>query len=147
MKKTMWGQRLPALLLALVLCLSLLPTVALADDGDFTIENGVLIKYNGPGGAVVIPDGVTVIGEAAFLGCKDITSVTIPDGVTEIGRSAFNGCPNMTNVTIPDSVTEIGWRAFYNCQNLVEVTIPRGVTRIGDEIFDFCTRLDRKSVV
>ena len=141
MKKTMWGQRLPALLLALVLCLSLLPTVALADDGDFTIENGVLIKYNGPGGAVVIPDGVTVIGEAAFLGCKDITSVTIPDGVTEIGRSAFNGCPNMTNVTIPDSVTEIGWRAFYNCQNLVEVTIPRGVTRIGDEIFDFCTRL------
>ena len=141
MKKTMWGQRLPALLLALVLCLSLLPTVALADDGDFTIENGVLIKYNGPGGAVVIPDGVTKIGESAFLGCKDITSVTIPDGVTEIGESAFNYCPNMTNVTIPDSVTEIGWRAFYNCQNLVEVTIPRGVTRIGDEIFDFCTRL------
>ena len=141
MKKTMWGQRLPALLLALVLCLSLLPAAALADDGDFTIENGVLIKYNGPGGAVVIPDGVTVIGESAFLSRTDITSVTIPDGVTEIGRSAFNYCRDMTNVTIPDSVTEIGWRAFYNCQNLVEVTIPRGVTRIGDEIFDYCTRL------
>ena len=141
MKKTMWGQRLPALLLALVLCLSLLPAAALADDGDFTIENGVLIKYNGPGGAVVIPDGVTVIGESAFLSRTDITSVTIPDGVTEIGRSAFNYCRDMTNVTIPDSVTEIGWRAFYNCQNLVEVTIPRVVTRIGDEIFDYCTRL------
>ena len=30
MKKTMWGQRLPALLLALVLCLSLLPSQVLA---------------------------------------------------------------------------------------------------------------------
>lgn len=33
---------------------------------DFEIINGVLNKYNGPGGDVVIPDGVTHIGDEAF---------------------------------------------------------------------------------
>ena len=33
---------------------------------DFIIENGVLIKYKGSEEAVVIPNGVTEIGEGAF---------------------------------------------------------------------------------
>ena len=33
---------------------------------DFVIENGVLEKYTGPGGDVVIPEGVTSIGDSAF---------------------------------------------------------------------------------
>ena len=33
---------------------------------DFIIENGVLTKYVGLGGDIVIPDGVTAIGTGAF---------------------------------------------------------------------------------
>lgn len=33
---------------------------------EFEIENGVLTKYNGPGGDVTIPDGVVGIGAYAF---------------------------------------------------------------------------------
>ena len=40
---------------------------------DFVIENGVLTKYNGPGGDVTIPEGVTEIGSSAFDGCKKLT--------------------------------------------------------------------------
>ena len=40
---------------------------------DFVIENGVLTKYNGPGGDVTIPEGVTEIGGSAFDGCKKLT--------------------------------------------------------------------------
>ena len=36
---------------------------------DFVIENGVLKEYNGPGGVVVIPEGVTEIDGGAFRGC------------------------------------------------------------------------------
>ena len=62
---------------------------------EFVIENGVLTKYNGPGGDVVIPAGVTEIGERAFYGCTDLTGITVPDSVTRIGereslRTAFN---------------------------------------------------------
>ena len=57
--------------------------------------------------AVVIEDGVTNIGEDAFCGYKNLTSVTIPDSVTSIGSSAFDGCTGLTSVIIPDSVTSI----------------------------------------
>ena len=103
--------RVVSLLLALVLCLGL-ATPAFAVEGDFTVKDGVLTKYNGPGGDVTIPDGVTEIGRYAFYACNDLTSVTIPDGVTSIAPSAFRDCGSLTGVTIPDSVESIGYDAF-----------------------------------
>ena len=38
----------------------------MSNANDFVIEQGVLTKYTGPGGDVVIPDGVTEIGYQAF---------------------------------------------------------------------------------
>ncbi len=86
---------------------------------DFQIdEEGCLTKYSGPGGDVVIPDGVTSIGGSAFSECSSLTSITLPDGVTSIGNSAFYGCSSLTSITIPDSVTSIGWGAFNDCESL-----------------------------
>ena len=62
---------------------------------------------------VNIGNAVTSIGNNAFFGCGDLTSVTIPGGVTSIGDGAFSGCSGLTSVTIPDSVTSIGNWAFY----------------------------------
>lgn len=38
---------------------------------------------------VIIPEGVTHIGNAAFEWCENLASVIIPQGVTEIGNGAF----------------------------------------------------------
>ena len=51
--------------------------------------------------AVVLSDGVTGIGSAAFDGCTGLTSVTIPNSVTKIGRGAFRGCTGLTSMTLP----------------------------------------------
>ena len=72
---------------------------------------------------LVIPDGVTSIGEEAFSYCSGLTSVNIPSTVTSIGRSAFYICRTLTSVTIPDSVTSIGQYAFAYCVNLASVTV------------------------
>ena len=136
-----------ALLLSIVLCLGLLALPALAEEEEFEIdENGVLVKYNGSGGAVTIPDGVTAIGDDAFRECQDLTSVKIPNSVTVIGNNAFYWCSNLANVTIPNSVTKIGQSAFIFCDSLTSMTIPSSVTSIAASPFPGCTGLTTLTV-
>ena len=74
----------------------------------------------------VIPDGsdgVTSIGDYAFSGCTDLTSIEIPSSVTSIGGSAFVNCSSLTSIEIPASVTDIGDRAFNSCTSLASVII------------------------
>lgn len=90
---------------------------------------------------VTIPASVTSIGHSAFAGCSLLFSVTIPEGVTTIGGGAFGGCSRLTSVTIPGSVTTIGNGAFGGCSGLTSVTIREGVTSIGDGAFSECHNL------
>ena len=113
----------------------------MGNTSDFTIENGILTAYNGPGGVVIIPEGVISIGNWSFGRCKELLEIIIPDGVTCIGRGAFELCENMKNVTIPETVTSIGRSAFSCCRSLTKVTIPISVTDFGDEAFAYCNNL------
>ena len=89
----------------------------------------------------IIPNGVTSIGEGAFAGCIDMTSITIPNSVTIMCDFAFEGCSRLTSVTIPNSVTSIGGYTFRGCYSLTSVTIPDSVTSIGEEAFYGCSGL------
>ena len=84
---------------------------------------------------------VTEIGESAFNGCYNLTSISIPDGVTTIGNDAFGNCSSLTTINIPDGVTSIGRHAFMDCRSLTSITIPEGVTRISYAMFENCSSL------
>ncbi len=92
-------------------------------------------------GSFTIPNSVTCIGDEAFLGCAELTSVTIPNSVTCIGDSMFTYCAELTSVTIPDSITSIGNEAFWGCAKLTSITIPDSVTSIGNYAFVGCGNL------
>ena len=69
------------------------------------IKDGVARRCRPWATTITIPEGVTSIGEYAFLNCSGLTSVTIPEGVTSIGEYAFRGCTGLTSVTIGNGVT------------------------------------------
>ena len=103
----------------------------------FNKECTTLMCYPaGKSAEYAIPASVTSIGNGAFSGCTNLTSINIPDSVTSIGNSAFYGCTNLTSINIPDSVTSIGNYAFYDCDNLTSVNIPDSVTSIGGYVFN-----------
>ena len=102
-------------------------------DGTKVIAEGAFYGYDELV-SVTIPDSITEISDAAFLG-TGLRSVTIPDSVTRIGDDAFSQCADLTSVTIPDSVTSIGSFAFYLCAALADIPIPDNVTYVGFSTF------------
>lgn len=143
-----------ALALVLALAMTLLPTVAIGSaDSDFTIENGTLTKYTGPGGDVVIPEGVTAIKKWAFIGRANLTSVTIPASVTSISGNPFPLCSSLQTISVAEGNTRyiIQDGALLNREGteLIAVpgtregtyTVPEGVSTIADAAFEGCAGL------
>jgi len=60
---------------------------------------------------------------------------TIPNGVAIIGTAAFAGCTNVTSVTIPDSVTRIGFHAFADCTCLTKIYFNGNAPNIDPDVF------------
>lgn len=114
---------------------------------------------------MIIPSGVTGIGNYAFNYCTGLKSINIGKNVEKIGKSAFEGCGKLESIVIPDKVTRIekdsfrycrglktvnfssgvttvGEYAFYGCDGVQSVLIPSSVTSIGSYAFDGCSKLD-----
>jgi hypothetical protein len=54
-------------------------------------------------------------GPVFNYGNRSVTSVVIPEGVTSIGDNAFTDAYNLLTITIPNSVTYFGVHMKYNC--------------------------------
>lgn len=59
-----------------------------------------------------------------------ITSVTAEEGITSIGDHAFMYCSGLTCVRLPDSVERIGYEAFERCDCLFDLDLPAGLTSL-----------------
>jgi uncharacterized repeat protein (TIGR02543 family) len=114
-------------------------TVSCSGSGSVDITDNVVTFGRDCAGAVVIPAGVTSIGDSAFSGASSLTSITIPASVITIEDWAFRNTSSLASVTFePNSqLTSIGNYAFrsVNGNVLTSFTIPARVTSIGEEAF------------
>ncbi len=102
----------------------------------------MIVQYPaGKAGSYSIPNAVTNIGSAAFIGCRFLTGVAIPDAAVNIGIKAFFRCDRLTSVIIPDRVRLIDITAFDGCSRLVSMLVGSGVTDIGSGAFSECNAL------
>lgn len=187
MKWKLWGPLLGGFLLC---ALCLLPAPASAEGGSFDngftwdLTDGVL-TITGTGAmpdfpkeqppwrsycdnitSAVVSDGVTTIGNYAFIFCNKLTLTSLPSGVTTIGlgafamcvsletmdlsectrltkidSSAFMDCVSLRQVELPAGLETIGGNAFYGCVSLESVTLPASVKEVGEGAFWHCSQL------
>lgn len=139
----------------LLATLILLNTVIYGQNGsDFEIEGTVLMKYNGNEKKVIIPEGVTSIGDKAFIRCTDLTSITIPASITDMRSDTFDECEKLTEIIVNDRNTTFSsiegvlydktkTVLFLYPQGKQEQTyvIPSGVKNIFRKAFNNCKSL------
>ena len=92
---------------------------------------------------VIIEEGVLSIGNYAFYGCSNLSSVTMKD-VQTIGNRAFARCVSLESVDICEGMTTIKAYAFYNCTLLESLYIPTSVKTIETKAFEGITFLDAR---
>lgn len=115
------------------------------------LNTGAALYYGG--GKItdlVIPDGVTKIGDYTLANC-DLNSITIPESVVAIGDYAFQGNCSIRNATVTAfaaykipkssllSVTVTGGEltdgVFYDCPVLESVVLANGIQAISNYAF------------
>ena len=77
-----------------------------------------------------------------FVNDVEVTDLVIPNGVTSIGQYALYNCSGLTSVTIGNSVISIGKGAFQNCSGLTSVILGTSVKVIEEYVFDDCTAIE-----
>ena len=88
-------------------------------EGDFLIEDGVLLSFSGSSSIVTIPDEVFYIADYAFKDNTKITKVLLHDDVRVIGNEAFYGCTSLKTVSGGDGVASVGAYAFHGTPFIV----------------------------
>lgn len=121
---------------------------------------------------IILPNGLTYIGNDAFYNCYNLASVNLPNTIalicsgafantalTEIkipegvryighagalgsGRGVFQDCTNLKSVKLPESLFSIGMDSFSGCSSLVDISLPKSLNMICSSAFYDCYSLE-----
>ncbi len=101
-------------------------------------------------GDIVVPQQVTYngrvynissVGDNAFVGCDELTSVQLPPTVTAVSACAFLGCTALRSVNMPKGMLTVTNAAFSACTSLQHISLPRHQESVNDMTFYCCASL------
>jgi len=87
------------------------------NEGDVTIPAEVADNADGSTGTYA----VSKVGNGGSVCDDKISSIIFSEGIKSIGQSAFWGKVQLTSLTLPATLTEIGGYAFGNCTGLTVI--------------------------
>lgn len=92
------------------------------DEGEY-----YLISYIGDSDTIIFPEDINGnsygIYGFVFRFREDIKSIKMSDGITSVGENAFIGCTGLTELTIGKNVTGVGPGAFSGCVGVETLTL------------------------
>lgn len=111
------------------------------EDGALNLGR-VLYSYKGNLKEIVIPEGISLIEDGAFLGYEALETLTLGYDVEEIGEFAFQNCVNLKTVNVNDALGVIEAGAFKGCTSLKGMDFSKAtLATIGYQAFMGCTSL------
>ena len=92
-------------------------------------------------GSLIIPEGVTWIGDLAFLECVNLTGIlSLPSTLRGISYMAFEGCKFTCELLLPQNLNSLGFSAFRGCRGLYgNLILPEGLSEIEESVFSGCS--------
>ncbi len=110
-------------------------------DGPLSLGR-ILYSYKGAVKDMVIPEGVSIIEDYAFLGCESMETLELGYDVEEIGLYAFQNCVNLKSVKVNDAMGLVSAGAFKGCSALQSIDFSEStLAMVGYEAFADCTSL------
>ena len=89
--------------------------------------------------SVVLPEGITSIGDRAFANSSSLASLTVSNDKcstdSAISTASIDDCNDAVVAVLPSTVTSIGAQAFSSCAAIKDLDIPSSVQSIGNDAF------------
>lgn len=100
--------------------------------------NGKILKN------VIISEGITKIGDYAFVDCDNLESVTLPESLINLGNMTFLHCSNLKKINIPSQITNFGYLgSMFQETGFSEFIIPENVKKVAGSTFRSCKKLKK----
>ncbi len=93
--------------------------------------------------AVIVENGVTHIGNAAFFSCVTLKYIYLPTTIESLGDYCFKNCKSLVGINVSGKVTYIGSYAFGDCRNFRYIELQEGLETIGQGAFKDCVVLKK----
>lgn len=105
-----------------------LTEIKLTDNGFYICRNNCIVdKITGKVIAAcknsVLPAEATNLYDDVYAYNDWVTEITLSEGMVVVNDDAFSGCKNLKKVTISSTVKEISAKAFTNCGNLETIIV------------------------
>ena len=84
---------------------------------------------------LVIGEGITALGDYAFMDMRLLEEVVLPSTLKEISYHSFFGCPKLKAVKGGFGVTLIDSGAFASCTDLETVELSTALTEVAESAF------------
>ena len=95
-------------------------------------------------GAIMIPEGVTSIGQEAFYNCDSVKYLSLPSTITYLGPSIMRDSTGLEFVDFNENANAINldnWGHFSGCSGLKAVSLPDGIEIINNRFMVYCSNL------
>lgn len=96
--------------------------------------------------SIEFSDGLIVIGDGAFRGCKKLQQIITPASLSYIGQFAFSGDAALDSAQLRGDDMTVSHNAFKGCTAMRYALMSDGVYELYDNAFDGCTSLEGLSV-